>query len=80
MAGSLPRTMLLLAAVRCSSYVFFRSFSCVVEGMYLVAMRHMRMMCGRENFAAIVKLGGFSVVPGCVLMMFSRKFVKLAQR
>lgn len=40
----------------------------------------MRLMCGRQNFPGLVKLGGFAVVPGCVLMMFSRKFMEFAQR
>jgi hypothetical protein len=70
--------MLLLAPVRC--YVLFRSFGCMVEGMHLVTMRQMRLMRGRHNFPRLVKLGGFTVVPGCVLMMFSRKFMEFAQR
>jgi hypothetical protein len=72
--------MLLLAAVRCGCYVFFCSFGCVVEGMQFVAMRQMRLMRGSHNVLRLVKLGGFSVVPGCVFMMFSRKFVEFAQR
>jgi hypothetical protein len=67
-----------LGAVLC--YVFFRSFGCVVKGMYLVAMRQMRLMCGCQNFAALVKLGGFAMMPGCVLMMFGRNFMEFAQR
>jgi hypothetical protein len=43
-------------------------------------MRQMRLMRGRHNFPRLVKLGGFTVVPGCVLMMFSRKFMEFAQR
>jgi hypothetical protein len=52
----------------------------MVEGMHLVAMRQMRLMRGRHNFPRLVKPGGFAVVPGCVLMMFSRKFMEFAQR
>ena len=73
-----PRLMLLLAAVRC--YVLFRSFGCMVEGMHLMAMRQMRLMRGRHHFPRLVKSGGFAVVPGCVFMMFSRKFMEFAQR
>jgi hypothetical protein len=40
----------------------------------------MRLMRGGQNFPGLVKLGGFTVVPGCVLMMFSRKFMEFAQR
>jgi len=40
----------------------------------------MRLMRGRQNFPGLVKLGGFAVVPGGVLMMFSRKFMEFAQR
>ena len=50
----------------------------MVQGMQFVAMRQMRLMRGRHNVARLVKLGGFFVVSGCVLMMFSRKFVKFA--
>lgn len=39
----------------------------------------MRLMCGRQDFPGLVKLGGFSVVPACVLMMFGRKFMEFAQ-
>jgi hypothetical protein len=74
----LPRTTLLLAPVGC--YVLFRSFGCMVEGMDLVAMRQMRLMCGRQNFPGLVKPGGFAVVPGRVLMMFSRKLMEFAHR
>jgi len=40
----------------------------------------MCVMSGRQNFPGLVKLGGFVVVPGCVLMMFSRKFMEFSQR
>jgi hypothetical protein len=48
--------------------------------MHLVAMRKMRLVRGGQDFSGFVKLGGFVVVPGCVLMMFSREFMKFAQR
>jgi len=37
-------------------------------------------MRGCHNFPGLVKFGGFAVVPGCVLMVFSRKFMEFAQR
>ena|SRR5271166_217846 len=52
----------------------------MVEGMHLVAMRQMRLMCGRQNFPGLVKPGGFAVVPGRVLMMFGRKLMEFAHR
>ncbi|HTX98192.1 MAG TPA: hypothetical protein VME67_27190 [Mycobacterium sp.] len=39
----------------------------------------MRLMRGRQNFPGLMKLGGFAVVAGCVLMMFSREFMEFAQ-
>jgi len=36
----------------------------------------MRLMRGRHNIGRVVKFGGFAMVPGCVLVMFSRKFVE----
>jgi hypothetical protein len=67
--------MLLLATAR---RVLFRSFRCKADGMHLMVMRQMRLIRRRQNVFRLPKLGGFAVVPCCVLMMFSRKLVKFA--
>ena len=70
--------MLLLAAVRC--YVLLRSFPCVVDGMRRVAMRQKCLMRAGQHISRLEKLRGFAVVPCCVLMMFSGKFLEFGQR
>jgi len=68
---------MLLAAVARRS-VLFRSFRCKADGMHLMVMRQMRLICCRQNVFRLLKLGGFAVVPCCVLMMFSRTLMKFA--
>jgi hypothetical protein len=46
--------------------------------MPLVVMRQMRLIHGRQNIFRLLKLGGFAMVPCCVLVMFSRTLVKFA--
>ena len=72
------RATLLAAAVR--RQVLFRSLRCIVDGVHLVVGRHMRLIHRRQNVFHLVKLGCFAMVPCCVLMMFSRTFMKFAQR
>ena len=68
----------LAAAVR--RHVLFRSLRRIVDGVHLVIGRHMRLIHRRQNVFHLVKLGCFAVVPCCVLMMFCRTFMELAQR
>jgi hypothetical protein len=68
--------MLLVAAAR--RRVLFRSLRCKADGMHLMVMRQMRLIRCRENVFRLLKLGGFAVVPCCVLMMFSRTLMKFA--
>jgi hypothetical protein len=68
--------MLLAAVARCR--VLFRSFRCKAEGMHLMVMRQMRLICCRQNIFRLLKLGGFAMVPCCVLMMFRRTLMKFA--
>ena len=70
--------MLLAVAVR--RQVLFRRLCCVVDGVRLVVGRHMRLIHCRQNVFHLMKLGGFSVVPCCVLVMFCRTFMEFAQR
>jgi hypothetical protein len=71
-------TMLLAVAVR--RQVLFRSLRCIVDGVHLVVGRHMRLIHRRQNVFRRVQLGCFAVVPCCVLVMFCRTFMELAQR
>ncbi|MDT5238497.1 MAG: hypothetical protein QOD97_695, partial [Mycobacterium sp.] len=68
--------MLLAAAAR--RRVLFRSLRCIPDGMHLMVMRQMRLIYCRQNIFRLVKLGGFAMVPCCVLMMFSRTLMKFA--
>jgi hypothetical protein len=68
--------MLLLAVAR--RRVLFRSVSCKADGMHLMVMRQMRLIRSRQNIFRLLKLGGFAMVPCCVLMMFSRTLMKFA--
>lgn len=69
---------MLLAAV-VLRYVLFRSLCCIADGMHLVVMCQMRLICCRQNVFRLVKLGGFAVVPCRVLMMLSRTLMEVAQ-
>jgi hypothetical protein len=69
-------SMLLAAVAR--RRVLFRSFRCKADGMHLMVMRQMRLICCRQNIFHLLKLGCFAVVSCCVLMMFSRTLVELA--
>jgi hypothetical protein len=68
--------MLLAAVAR--RRVLFRSLRCIPDGMHLMVMRQMRLICGRQNIFRLLKLGGFAMVPCCVLMVFSRTLMKFA--
>ncbi|MDT5275326.1 MAG: hypothetical protein QOG95_2258 [Mycobacterium sp.] len=46
--------------------------------MHLMVMRHMRLIRRRQKIFRLLKLGGFAMVPCCVLMMFSRALMKFA--
>jgi hypothetical protein len=58
--------------------VFFRSLCGIPDGMHLMVMRQMRLIRRRQNIFRLLKLGGFAMVPCCVLMMFSRTLMKFA--
>ncbi len=58
--------------------VFSRSLRCKPDRMALMVMRHPRLICRRQNVFRLLKLGGFTMVLGGVLVMFSRLFVKFA--
>jgi hypothetical protein len=68
--------MLLAAVAR--RRVLFRSLCCIPDGMHLMVMRQMSLICRRQNIFRLLKLGGFAMVPCCVLMMFSRTLMKFA--
>ena len=68
--------MLLAAVAR--GRVLFRSLCRIPDGMHLMVVRQMRLIRRRQNIFRLLKLGGFAMVPGCVLMMFSRTFVEFA--
>jgi hypothetical protein len=70
--------MLLAAAVL--RQVLLRSLRRIVDGVYLVVGGHMRLIHRRQNVFYLVKLGGFAMVPRCVLVMFCRTFMEFAQR
>jgi hypothetical protein len=72
----LPPTVLLAAVPR--RQVLFCSLRCIVDGVHLMIMRQMRLICRRQNIFRLLKLGGFAMVACCVLMMFCRIFVKFA--
>jgi hypothetical protein len=72
--------MTMLLAVPAGCQVFFRSLRCVVNGVCLVVGRHMRLIHGRQNVFHLVQLGCFAVVACCVLVMFCRTMVEVAQR
>jgi hypothetical protein len=44
--------------------------------MHLMVMRQMRLIRRRQNIFRLLKLGGFAMVPCCVLMMFSRMLME----
>jgi hypothetical protein len=69
--------MLLAASVL--RHIFFRSLRCIVDGMHLVVMRQMRLICGRHNVFRLLKLGRLAVVPRRVLMMLSGTLMEFAQ-
>ena len=46
--------------------------------MALMVMCQMRLICRRQNVFRLLKLGGFTMVPCGVLVMFSRLLMKLA--
>jgi hypothetical protein len=46
--------------------------------MHLMVMRQMRLVRRRQKIFRLLKLGGFAMVPCCVLMMFSRTLMKFA--
>ena len=52
--------------------VLFRSLRCIRMACTSVVMRQMRLIRRRQKSFAALKLGGFAMVPCCVLMMFSR--------
>jgi hypothetical protein len=58
--------------------VLFRSFRCKADGMHLMVMRQTHLIRRRQNVFRLLKLGGFAVVPCCVLVMFSRTLMKFA--
>jgi hypothetical protein len=58
--------------------VLFRSLRRIPERMHLMVMRQMRLIRRRQNIFRLLKLGGFAMVPCCVLMMFSRTLMKFA--
>jgi hypothetical protein len=66
--------------VAASRQIFFRGLRCIVDGVRLVVGRHMRLIHSRQNVFHLVKLGCFAVVSCCVLVMFSRTMVEVAQR
>jgi hypothetical protein len=68
--------MLLAAVAR--RRVLFRSFRCIPDGVHLMVMRQMGLICRSQNIFHLLKLGGFAMVPCCVLMMFSRTLMKFA--
>jgi hypothetical protein len=68
--------MLLAAVAR--RRVLFRGLRCIPDGMHLMVMRQMRLIRRRQNIFRLPKLGGFAMVPCCVLMMFGRTFMKFA--
>ena len=70
--------MILAAAPR--RQVLFRSLRCIVDGLHLMIMRQMRLIRRRQNIFRLMKLGCFAMMACCVLMMFCRTFVELAQR
>jgi hypothetical protein len=69
-----PPTMLLAVAVR--RQVLFCSLRCIVDGLHLMIVRQTRLIRRRQNVFRLVKLGGFAMVPGRALMMFSRTLMK----
>jgi hypothetical protein len=69
----------MLSAVAVRRHVFFRRFGCVVDGVCLMVGRHVRLIHGCDNVFHLVEPGCFAMVPRCVLMMFRRIFVELAQ-
>jgi hypothetical protein len=58
--------------------VLFRSLRRIPERMHLMVMRQMRLIRRRQNIFRLLKLGGFAMMPCCVLMMFSRTLMKFA--
>jgi hypothetical protein len=70
--------MLLAAVAR--RHVLFRGLRCKTDGMHLMILGQMRFIRRRQNVFHLVKLGGFAVVPCCVLVMFCRTFMEFAQR
>jgi hypothetical protein len=67
----------LLAATR--RRVLFGSFGGKTDGMHLMVMRQTHLIRCCQNVFRLLKFGGFAVVPSCVLMMFGRTLMKVAQ-
>ena len=59
-------------------HVLSRSLRRKSDGMALMVMCQMRLICRRQNVFRLLKLGGFTMVPCGVLVMFSRLLMKLA--
>jgi len=66
-----------LACVVCR-HVLSCSLCCEPDGMPLMIMRQMRLLCSRDNIFRLLKLGGLTMVPCGVLMMLSRQLMKFA--
>jgi hypothetical protein len=58
--------------------VLFRSLGCIPDGVHLMVVGQMRLIRRRQNIFRLLKLGGFAMVPCCVLMMFGRTLMKFA--
>jgi hypothetical protein len=58
--------------------ILFRGLRCKPDGMGLMLMCQMRLICGRQNILRLLKFGGFAMVPCGVLVMFSRLLMKFA--
>jgi hypothetical protein len=58
--------------------ILFRSIRCKPDGMGLMFMCQMRLICRRQNIFRFLKFGGFTMVPCGVLVMFGRLLMKFA--
>jgi len=58
--------------------VLSRSLRRKSDGMALMVMCQMRLLCRRQNIFRLLKLGRFTMVPCGVLVMFSCLLMKLA--
>jgi hypothetical protein len=68
--------MLLAAVAR--RRVLFRGLGCIPDGVHLMVMRQMRLLRRLKDIFRLMELGGFAMVPCCVLMMFGRTLMKFA--